>query len=171
LTFFGPMYALFNLFIYILQSPNHPNVRSDVAIMDICAGHFARLEFATDSEISIPLVRELAALARDVVRKGGPDSLRNSTKTSVSSTKDLRLPSFPSEMPDATISDSPLEDTIASNCDKDVSCSYLNFSEIDSDYLSARSSETAPSIWTWGTGARCYRFPTWKMTSSITDFK
>ncbi len=62
------MYALINLFIHILQNPDLPTVQSDLALMDIGAGHFARLEFATDSEVPITFAKEIAALARAAVK-------------------------------------------------------------------------------------------------------
>jgi len=58
------MYALVNLFIYILQNPRHPRVQSDLALLDVGAGHFARLQIAMDSEVSVDFVKEMATLAR-----------------------------------------------------------------------------------------------------------
>jgi len=69
LAYFGPLYALINLFIHILQHPELPSAQSDLALMDIGAAHFARLEFATDAEISMAFVKEIAALARTAVRR------------------------------------------------------------------------------------------------------
>jgi len=37
--------------------------------MDVGAGHFARLEVATDNQISIPFAKEIAVLARTAVRR------------------------------------------------------------------------------------------------------
>jgi hypothetical protein len=63
---YGPIVALINLFIYILQNPNHPRVQSDLTLMDVGAGYFARLKFATDSEFSIDFAKEIAVLAYGV---------------------------------------------------------------------------------------------------------
>ena len=82
LTFLGPMYAFITLFIHILRFPDQPDVRLDIAMLTICAGHFARLEFATNSEISFPFVAEVAALARRsarFVRSGHPQCLDGSS--------------------------------------------------------------------------------------------
>lgn len=62
------MYALINLFIYTLQHPDNPSVQSDCALMDIGAAHFARLDFATDGEVSITFGKDIAALARTAVK-------------------------------------------------------------------------------------------------------
>lgn len=68
LAFQGPMYALINLFIHILQNPELPTINSDLALMDIGAAHFARLEFATDSVVPIVFAKDVAALARTAVK-------------------------------------------------------------------------------------------------------
>ena len=69
LTFFGPMYAMINLFIHCLDQPQDGTLRSDLAILDIGAGYFAGLQLATDSVVSIPFARELAALAHETSKK------------------------------------------------------------------------------------------------------
>lgn len=62
------MYSLINLFIHILQHPDISTVQSDLALMDIGAAHFARLEFVTDSEVPIPFAKDIASLARTAVK-------------------------------------------------------------------------------------------------------
>ncbi|EXJ70411.1 uncharacterized protein A1O5_06479 [Cladophialophora psammophila CBS 110553] len=69
LSFFGPMYALINLFIYILQNPQRPSIQSDLALMEVGAGYFARVKFATGSGISISFAREMATLAREATER------------------------------------------------------------------------------------------------------
>lgn len=64
LSFFGPIYALINLFIYILQHSDTPGIQSDLALMEVGVGFFAKVKFTTDSEVSISFVREMAALAQ-----------------------------------------------------------------------------------------------------------
>lgn len=68
LAFFYPMYAYINLFIYILKFPQSPTVVGDLALLDICAGHFGQIDHATDSEISIPFPRQCTALCFTVVK-------------------------------------------------------------------------------------------------------
>lgn len=53
-----------NLFIFILNFPHLSTARSDIALLEIVAGHCGRLELITDSEVSYSFPRELAALAR-----------------------------------------------------------------------------------------------------------
>lgn len=63
------MYSLTNLFIHVLQNPDLPTVSSDLALLDIGAGHFARLEFGTDSEVPIVFAKEIATMARAAVKR------------------------------------------------------------------------------------------------------
>ena len=58
-----------NLFIYILRYPRLPTVRSDIALLDIFAGHCGRLELITDLEMSFSFPRELAMLARHAISR------------------------------------------------------------------------------------------------------
>ena len=58
-----------NLFIYILKYPHLPTVRSDIALLDIVAGHCGRLELITDMELSFSFPRELAMLARHAINR------------------------------------------------------------------------------------------------------
>lgn len=43
-------------------------MHSDLSLLEIGAGHFARLEFATHSEISLSFVKDMAAFARTAVK-------------------------------------------------------------------------------------------------------
>lgn len=62
-SLFGPIYSLINMFIYILHNPQSPESQSDLALMDVGSGYFARLRVSTDSQISITLAKEMALLA------------------------------------------------------------------------------------------------------------
>lgn len=68
LTFVGPISATVHLFMHILRQGDNPSARSDVALLNVCAGYFAQLEFATDAEISFPFVSQVASLARENLR-------------------------------------------------------------------------------------------------------
>lgn len=63
------MLGLINLFVSILKSPGSVTAQSDVALMDIAAGHFAHMEFITSSELAFPFTREVADLARRTVKR------------------------------------------------------------------------------------------------------
>ena len=67
------MMALTHLFIYILRFPHRQSVRSDLSLLDMAAGHWSRIEFISDSELSFSFARELAALARKAVDKACAD--------------------------------------------------------------------------------------------------
>ncbi|KEF53431.1 uncharacterized protein A1O9_10406 [Exophiala aquamarina CBS 119918] len=68
LAFYYPMYAHINMFVQILKSPSAPSAASDLALLDVCAGHFGHIDFVTLSEISFPFAKESANLAYKVVK-------------------------------------------------------------------------------------------------------
>lgn len=67
LAFYYPMYAHINLFLHILEAPHLPSTTSDLALLDVSAGHFGYMAFAT-SELSFPFAKESALLAYKMVR-------------------------------------------------------------------------------------------------------
>ena len=69
LVFYYPMVGLINLFVSILKSPASAISQSDVALMDVAAGHFAHMDFITSSELAFPFTREVANLARQTVKR------------------------------------------------------------------------------------------------------
>lgn len=90
------MNALINLFVYILSTPDHAHAQSDLAIMDIGAGHFALVEFSTDGDVAMSFPKEVAALARLAItrRKEAPAvwSLdKASTKSQIESANELEM--------------------------------------------------------------------------------
>jgi hypothetical protein len=62
------MVGLINLFVSILIKSNSPAAQSDVALLDIAAGHFGHMEFMTSNELAFPFTREIAAMARATVK-------------------------------------------------------------------------------------------------------
>ncbi|KAJ9636115.1 hypothetical protein H2204_005387 [Knufia peltigerae] len=64
--YYTPLYAMINLFVSILQNLACATP-SDLALMDVGAGHFARLSFATESDFNVPLVKNLALLANNAL--------------------------------------------------------------------------------------------------------
>lgn len=51
------------------MSPNNPSVQSDVTLIDIITGMFARLNYTSGGHMSISFPRELAEHARNLVSK------------------------------------------------------------------------------------------------------
>lgn len=62
------MLAVINLFIYILKIPTLETVGSDLALLDLAAGHFAKVHFLTSSQVSFTFAREIVGLANKAVR-------------------------------------------------------------------------------------------------------
>ena len=60
---------MINLFISLLRNCKSPGVQSDLALMDIGARYFTRLQRSTQGDISVAFAGELAALAHNAVHK------------------------------------------------------------------------------------------------------
>ncbi|KAJ5585689.1 fungal-specific transcription factor domain-containing protein [Penicillium hetheringtonii] len=87
-VFYFPMLAVINLFIYILKMPTLETVGSDLALLDLAAGHFAKVHFLTSSQVSFVFAREIAGLANKTVRRA---SLTGSAATNRSNDYPLDL--------------------------------------------------------------------------------
>ncbi|KIW09874.1 hypothetical protein PV08_11975 [Exophiala spinifera] len=68
-SYYSPLYAAVNLFINVLYDPSQASAHSDLVLMDAASGYFALLEYATDGQWSIPLVRDISTLARNAVER------------------------------------------------------------------------------------------------------
>lgn len=68
IAFYYPMYAHINLFIYTLRYPSLSTALGDLALLDICAGHFGHIELVTSSGVSFHFPRESAVLASKTVK-------------------------------------------------------------------------------------------------------
>jgi hypothetical protein len=71
------MVGFINLFISILSNPCSEVAQSDVALLDMAAGHFAHLEFMTHSELAFPFTREVAAMARATIKRAKEQQVIN----------------------------------------------------------------------------------------------
>ena len=67
-AYYSPLYAFVNVFIGILSDPSLASAQSDLHLMDVASGYFARLEYTTDSQWSVPLVKDAATIARNAVK-------------------------------------------------------------------------------------------------------
>ena len=88
------MIGLINLFIHILKFPTLSSARSDVALLDVIAGHFGHMDFVTSGELSFPFARHVATLARQIVQNA-PQTVDNSITTehtSLNLGNDMEIP-------------------------------------------------------------------------------
>lgn len=69
LIFYFPMLAVINLFIHILKYPKMSSGQSDLALLDIAAGHFGHVKLLTASEIEFTFPKEIAILADKFLRR------------------------------------------------------------------------------------------------------
>lgn len=63
-----PLSALFILFDFVVHNPNHRETRSNLALLDVAAGYFSRLEYATGGSLPSSLLSDFAHIARHFVR-------------------------------------------------------------------------------------------------------
>ena len=75
------------MFVQILKSPTSASAASDLALLDVCAGHFGHVDFVTLSEISFPFAKESACLAYKVVKTHGETSQHENSGPLAVSTK------------------------------------------------------------------------------------
>ncbi|RDW90935.1 hypothetical protein BP5796_02100 [Coleophoma crateriformis] len=66
LAVYYPLLGMINLFTYVLRHPLKEGIRADVALLDIAAGYFSRLEFPAP-QMSTPFTKDIARLARQVI--------------------------------------------------------------------------------------------------------
>jgi len=67
-TFFHPMNAYINLFLYVLKEPDAPTARGDLALLNVVAGHFGQLEHVTAGMLSFDFPRDCNSLCLRTVR-------------------------------------------------------------------------------------------------------
>jgi hypothetical protein len=89
IVFYFPMLAVINLFIYILKIPTLETVGSDLALLDLAAGHFAKVHFLTSSQVSFTFAREVVSLANRTVRIATMAAPRGTTNRSTTYSPDL----------------------------------------------------------------------------------
>lgn len=63
------MLAIINLFVYVLKYPTLATVHSDVALLDIGAGHFGQIHRLTSGHVSFQFPREVSVLASKAVQR------------------------------------------------------------------------------------------------------
>lgn len=60
---------MINLFVYILKHPGRPSVSSDLGLLQMAAGYFGYLDYATSAIRSLSFVKDIAQLARLVTER------------------------------------------------------------------------------------------------------
>jgi hypothetical protein len=66
-AFYYPMLAIINIFIYILKYPTLASTQSDLALLDIGAGHFGQIHYLTSAYVSFKFPRDIIGLAHRAV--------------------------------------------------------------------------------------------------------
>lgn len=90
-AFSYPMISLVQLFIHTLQYPTTPSAHSDVMLMDMAAGHFAKLELATSMQLDTQFVRDVANIARRKLKESKEASWAGLSSTGLQTHTDRDL--------------------------------------------------------------------------------
>ncbi|KAF4334093.1 hypothetical protein FBEOM_12104 [Fusarium beomiforme] len=64
-----PLCALFVLFDHVISSPKSPDIKSNLALLNIAGGHFSRIEFATGGTLPASLISEFTYIAREYINQ------------------------------------------------------------------------------------------------------
>ena len=106
LVLYFPLVSVINLFIYILKYPSLPTTQSDIALIEVAAGHFSRLEYAS-ADLARPFAREITHLARAVATAAeeGKETMRTAPSPSMrrreadDSSKNIQINSWYKDTP------------------------------------------------------------------------
>ncbi|CZR52471.1 uncharacterized protein PAC_02348 [Phialocephala subalpina] len=151
LAFYYPVLGLINLFVHVLKHPAAPSSPSDIALMDVVAGHFARLEFASSGDFTFSLGRELSKLARMAVSKSQQAHVSNNQReTNVSNVDGSYLPADQRNYCNSDQGNGSYDETErsnSSNYQNPESFDYAQFDDIDmSDFDMENWSALLPSF-------------------------
>ena len=61
-----PLYACIDVFVRMIDDPTRASFQSDLALLELGVGHFARLDLYSNEKYSIPFARELVHIASDL---------------------------------------------------------------------------------------------------------
>lgn len=64
-----PLSALFILFDFVIHNPTHHETKSNLALLDVVAGYFSRLEYATEGSLPSSILAEFSHIARQFVNE------------------------------------------------------------------------------------------------------
>ncbi|KAF5656560.1 hypothetical protein FHETE_10944 [Fusarium heterosporum] len=81
-----PLCALFVLFDQVICNPKSPDTRSNLALLDIAGGHFARIEFASRGSLPGSLISEFTYIAREYVNQLGSFDVLDGSQFSLQAT-------------------------------------------------------------------------------------
>ncbi|KAL3249815.1 hypothetical protein ABHI18_011498 [Aspergillus niger] len=106
LVLYFPLVSVINLLIYILKYPSLPTTQSDIALIEVAAGHFSRLEYAS-ADLARPFAREITHLARAVATAAeeGKETMRTAPSPSMprreadDSSKNIQINSWYKDTP------------------------------------------------------------------------
>lgn len=84
------MLAIINLFVYVLKYPTLASAKSDIALLDIGAGHFGQIHCLTSEHVDFQFPREVSVLAYKAVKRAAANPADGATaSTSPPNSRDV----------------------------------------------------------------------------------
>ncbi|KAJ0418340.1 fungal-specific transcription factor domain-containing protein [Aspergillus carlsbadensis] len=107
MVIYYPLLAIVNLFIYILKNPAADTVQSDLALLDIGAGHFGHVHLLTSFKVSFSFPRDVARVAQRAARKALTE-VSNAGREEADAFTSRTFPADLSDVPNASFGESML---------------------------------------------------------------
>jgi hypothetical protein len=108
-----PLAAMFVLFDFVVHNPHHHETTTNLALLDVAAGYFSRLDYATGSALPSSQLSGFSHLASQFVldsRSTTPDPPAITVATSAYNTDTLAIP-MPSSVSYSRLSNDSLHDS------------------------------------------------------------
>ncbi|KIV94020.1 hypothetical protein PV10_05183 [Exophiala mesophila] len=130
-VFLYPLVGMINLFVYILKHPTQRSVSSDLGLLQMAAGYFGYMDYATASNKSFPFTKDLVTLAQNVVQRAqGP---RTTASTEVPTTSGDAFEAGGTDTLDLTSWDEELAGFTGTDMDPDSwTCFLPSFTQVSS---------------------------------------
>ncbi|KAF2101307.1 hypothetical protein NA57DRAFT_72748 [Rhizodiscina lignyota] len=101
IALYSPVYSFIHLFIHVLRGTSTTTTQSDVALLDVAAGYFSNVEFATEFELKLSFAREVCHYARLAVDQKNENNKRQGIDKTRDTADDMITPPagrFPNEV-------------------------------------------------------------------------
>lgn len=87
-----PVSALFILFDFVIHNPTHRETRNNLALLNVAAGYFSRLEYATDGTFPASILSEFSHIARQFVQSTKSAESRDTVQNPQTSSSSAPVP-------------------------------------------------------------------------------
>ncbi|GKT57468.1 fungal specific transcription factor [Colletotrichum tofieldiae] len=78
-----PLSSIFILFDFVIHNPTNPDTPNNMSLLDVAAGHFSLLEYASGGSLPTSYIAEFAQMARGFVRENSRNHDGRHEKTNI----------------------------------------------------------------------------------------